>query len=124
MVRTVGLSNVLGYSRCARTSRDSGSSTGENRMWLPCWAMSVELPESREVRAQRLYPRTLLKPAVRTMLVPVPKADGAQAGAGRAAPARPVSLGAPALRDQDLLAWCEELIEAVLGGIEPAAQRD
>jgi len=83
----------------------------------------VELPESREVRAQRLYPRTLLKPAVRTMLVPVPKADGARAGAGRAAPARPVSLGAPPLRDQDLLAWCEELIEAVLGGLGPAGQQ-
>ena len=41
MVRTVGLSSVLGYSRCTRTSRDSGNSTGENRMWLPCWAMSV-----------------------------------------------------------------------------------
>src|SRR5208283_2051661 len=34
----------------------------------------VELPESRQVRVQRLYPRTLIKPAVRTMLVQVPKA--------------------------------------------------
>jgi transcription-repair coupling factor (superfamily II helicase) len=76
----------------------------------------VELPESREVRVQRLYPRTLLKPAVRTMLVPVPKADGARAGSGRPAPARQaLSLGAPPLRDQELLGWCEELIEAVLG---------
>jgi len=48
----------------------------------------------------------------------VPKADGAQAGSGRSA----VSLGAPPLRDQDLLAWCEELIEAVLGGIAPGGQ--
>ena len=33
----------------------------------------VSLPESRQVRAQRLYPKTVLKPQVRTMLVPVPK---------------------------------------------------
>jgi transcription-repair coupling factor (superfamily II helicase) len=85
----------------------------------------VELPESREVRVQRLYPRTLLKPAVRTMLVPVPKAaDGARAGTGRSAPARPtVSLGAAPLRGPELLAWCEELIEAVLSGIAPAGQQ-
>src|SRR5262249_7864485 len=30
----------------------------------------VVLPDSRVVRVQRLYPKTLLKPAVRTMLVP------------------------------------------------------
>jgi hypothetical protein len=34
-----------------------------------------------------------------------------------------VSLGAPPLRDHELLAWCEELIEAVLGGIAPAAEQ-
>ena len=52
----------------------------------------VELPDSRQVRVQRLYPRTLLKPAVRTMLVPVPRACPARAQ-GRAArelaPGRP-----------------------------------
>jgi len=83
----------------------------------------VELPESRQVRAQRLYPRTLLKPAVRTMLVPVPKAvPGSRAGSGstRAGTGPTVSLGAPPLRDAELLAWCQELIEAVLGGLEPS----
>jgi hypothetical protein len=53
------------------------------------------------------------------MLVPVPKADGARAGSGRSV----VSPGAPPLRDQELLAWCEELIEAVFGGIAPGVQR-
>jgi transcription-repair coupling factor (superfamily II helicase) len=39
----------------------------------------VDLPDSRQVRAQRLYPKTILKPAVRTMLVPVPRdAPGAR----------------------------------------------
>jgi transcription-repair coupling factor (superfamily II helicase) len=69
----------------------------------------VELPDSRQVRAQRLYPKTVLKPAVRTMLVPVPRdVPGARPGA----PAPP---GAPLLRDRELLAWCGQLIEAVFG---------
>jgi transcription-repair coupling factor (superfamily II helicase) len=78
----------------------------------------VELPDSRQVRVQRLYPRTLLKPAVRTMLVPVPKAaPGTRPGSGstRAGTGQTVSLGAPPLRGAELLAWCEELIESVLG---------
>jgi transcription-repair coupling factor (superfamily II helicase) len=84
----------------------------------------VELPDSRQVRVQRLYPGTILKQAVRTMLVPVPKAvPGTRAGSGstRAGTGQTISLGAPPLRDQDLLTWCEQLIEAVLGGIGPAA---
>ncbi|HEV2372430.1 MAG TPA: transcription-repair coupling factor [Streptosporangiaceae bacterium] len=72
----------------------------------------VELPESRQVRVQRLYPKTVLKPAVRTMLVPVPRAGS---GAGGAA-----AVGAPLLRDRELLAWCGQLIEAVFGeGVPP-----
>ena len=88
----------------------------------------VVLPESRQVRVQRLYPRTVLKQAVRTMLVPVPKADGAarpgsassRPGSGRAGPSSTVSIGAPPLRDRELLAWCEDLIEQVLEGLAPA----
>ena len=73
----------------------------------------VDLPESRQVRAQRLYPKTLLKPAVRTMLVPVPRdVAGARPGA-------PVPPGAPLLRDRELLAWCGQLIEAVFGENSP-----
>ena len=90
----------------------------------------VQLPESRQVRVERLYPRTVLKPAVRTMLVPVPKAgDGARpssaggrSGSGRSGPGSPVSIGAPPLRDRELLAWCDDLIEQVLRGLSPAGQ--
>jgi transcription-repair coupling factor (superfamily II helicase) len=69
----------------------------------------VELPDSRQVRVARLYPKTVLKPAVRTMLVPVPRATP---GLRPSAPAPP---GAPLLRDQELLAWCAQLVEAVFG---------
>jgi transcription-repair coupling factor (superfamily II helicase) len=75
----------------------------------------VDLPESRQVRAQRLYPKTVYKPAVRTMLVPVPRdAPGARPGA-------PVPPGTPLLRDRELLAWCVQLIEAVFGESSPVA---
>jgi transcription-repair coupling factor (superfamily II helicase) len=111
--------NLLAVARLRARARRAGltdiTQQGSHIRFSP-----VELPESREVRVQRLYPRTLLKPAVRTMLVPVPKADGARAGSGRSAPPRSaVSLGAPPLRDQELLAWCEELIESVLGDSGP-----
>ena len=69
---------------------------------------------------QRLYPGTVLKSTVRTMLVPVPKAvPGTRAGSGstRAGTGQTISLGAPPLRDTELLAWCEELIGSVLAGI-------
>jgi transcription-repair coupling factor (superfamily II helicase) len=59
----------------------------------------VELPDSRQVRVQRLYPKTVLKPAVRTMLVPVPKT---------------AVIGGRPLRDNELLAWCGEVIRSVL----------
>jgi transcription-repair coupling factor (superfamily II helicase) len=61
------------------------------------------LPDSRVVRVQRLYPKTLLKPAVRTMLIPVPKSGASTGGFG----------GTP-LRDTELLAWCAEVIRSVL----------
>ena len=83
----------------------------------------VQLPESREVRVHRLYPKTVLKPAVRTMLVPAPKAPaGGSRASGRQAPA--TSLGAQPLRDQELLTWCCELIETIFGGLQPPATEE
>ncbi|HEX7267587.1 MAG TPA: transcription-repair coupling factor, partial [Streptosporangiaceae bacterium] len=74
----------------------------------------VELPDSRQVRVGRLYPKTVLKPTVRTMLVPVPRATPGQR------PSAPAPPGAPLLRDQELLAWCAQLVEAVFGEDRPA----
>jgi transcription-repair coupling factor (superfamily II helicase) len=59
----------------------------------------VELPDSKQVRVQRLYPKTILKPAVRTMLIPVPKT---------------APIGGQPLRDTTLLAWCGEVVRSVL----------
>ncbi|HEY2640333.1 MAG TPA: transcription-repair coupling factor [Streptosporangiaceae bacterium] len=86
----------------------------------------VDLPESRQVRVQRLYPGTVLKPAVRNMLVPVPKAapgtrpgsSNTVSGSTRAGTGQTISFGAPPLRDTELLSWCEELIGSVLDGLE------
>jgi transcription-repair coupling factor (superfamily II helicase) len=61
----------------------------------------VQLPESRQLRVQRLYPKTVLKPQVRTMLVPAPKT---------------APLGGRPLRDTELLAWCGQLVAAIFNG--------
>jgi transcription-repair coupling factor (superfamily II helicase) len=110
----VQVENLLAVARLRAIARQAGLTDimlqGNHIRFAP-----VELPDSRVVRLQRLYPRTILKPTVATMLVPVPKAgSGAGAGSGGT-----VSLGAPPLRDQQLLTWCEELIEAVLSGLPP-----
>jgi transcription-repair coupling factor (superfamily II helicase) len=114
--------NLLAVARLRFVARQAGLTDiilqGNHIRFAP-----VELPDSRQVRLQRLYPGAILKPAVATMLIPVPKAvPGTRAGSGstRAGTGPTISLGAPPLRDQDLLAWCEELIEAVLGGMTPA----
>ncbi|HYS33579.1 MAG TPA: transcription-repair coupling factor [Streptosporangiaceae bacterium] len=119
--------NLLEVARLRARARRAGltdiTQQGNHIRFAP-----VELPESREVRVQRLYPRTLLKPAVRTMLVPAPKAgsrpgsrgggSGRSSGGGRG-PGSVTPIGAPSLRDAELLAWCEELIEAIFGEQPP-----
>jgi transcription-repair coupling factor (superfamily II helicase) len=66
----------------------------------------VDLPDSAQLRLKRLYPGSILKPAVGTMLVPRPTT-------ARVA-------GTP-LRDRDILEWAEEVVDAVLGGTVAAA---
>ena len=115
----VQVENLLAVARLRAVARGAGLTDvtlqGNHIRFGP-----VELPESRQVRVQRLYPGTVLKSAVRTMLVPVPKAvPGTRAGSGstRAGTGQTISLGAPPLRDTELLAWCEELIGSVLAGL-------
>ncbi|WP_413451179.1 transcription-repair coupling factor [Georgenia phoenicis] len=68
----------------------------------------VELPESAQLRLKRLYPGTVLKPAVRTILVPFPMT---------------AKVAGKPLHDAALLVWAGELIEAVLtDSVAAAAQ--
>ncbi len=59
----------------------------------------VELPESGQMRLTRLYPRTIVKPAVRTIVVPRPAT---------------APMGGQPLRDTELLSWAADLVTAVL----------
>jgi transcription-repair coupling factor (superfamily II helicase) len=55
----------------------------------------VDLPESGQLRLQRLYPKTIVKPAVRTTLVPRP---------------RTATVGGQPLRDKELLNWATRVV--------------
>ncbi|MDF2966619.1 MAG: mfd [Nocardioidaceae bacterium] len=59
----------------------------------------VDLTESGRLRLQRLYPKSVVKPAVRTILVPRPKT---------------APVGGSPLRDEALLDWCRRVIDDVL----------
>jgi transcription-repair coupling factor (superfamily II helicase) len=71
----------------------------------------LELPESAQLRAQRLYDKSHYKQAVSTLSVPRPKGvvkpDGSFAE---------TKFGGEPLRDIALLAWCGEVLEKVTGG--------
>ncbi|HVN12197.1 MAG TPA: TRCF domain-containing protein, partial [Kineosporiaceae bacterium] len=66
----------------------------------------VDLPDSAQLRLKRLYPGSIVKPAVRTMLVPRPTT---------------ARVGGTPLRDREVLRWAEEVVESVLGGSVPVA---
>jgi len=63
------------------------------------FAPVASLRESQQLRLNRLYPGTLLKPATRTALVPVPKTPG---------------IGGRPLRDGAMLDWAARWITAIL----------
>jgi transcription-repair coupling factor (superfamily II helicase) len=93
--------NLLEVARLRTAARRAGltdiTAAGNHIRFAP-----VELPDSRQVRVQRLYPKTVVKPTVRTMLVPVPKT---------------APIGGQPLRDTELLAWCGEVIRSVLADL-------
>jgi len=63
----------------------------------------VELPDSAQVRLNRLYPKSLVKPQVRTMLVPRPST---------------AVVGGHPIRDEALLAWAREVIDTVIDRVD------
>ena len=102
--------NLLEVARLRTAARRAGltdiTAAGSHIRFAP-----VELPDSRQVRVQRLYPKTVLKPAVRTMLVPVPKTTRG------GTPPSSSAIGGQPLRDTELLAWCGEVIRSVLADL-------
>ncbi|MEN5072845.1 transcription-repair coupling factor [Isoptericola cucumis] len=67
----------------------------------------VDLPESAQLRLKRLYPGTILKPAIRAFLVPFPTT---------------ARIGGRPLRGAEVLTWARQLIDAVvLGEVSAAA---
>ncbi|WP_447924714.1 transcription-repair coupling factor [Georgenia muralis] len=85
--RGVGLTDITGRGRYVRFA-------------------PVDLPESAQLRLKRLYPGTVLKPAVRTILVPYPMT---------------AKIAGKPLKDLALMAWVDELVDAVLAGSVAAA---
>jgi transcription-repair coupling factor (superfamily II helicase) len=80
VARRAGLAEIVGQGRSVRFS-------------------PVELPESRMLRLTRLYPGTVVKPAVRSILVPAPST---------------ARIGGTALRDDAVLDWAENLVRSAL----------
>ncbi|AXX27991.1 transcription-repair coupling factor [Actinosynnema pretiosum subsp. pretiosum] len=64
----------------------------------------LELKDSQVVRLRRLHPKAVYKQAVSTITTPRPT-EGAAGG----------RMGAPPLRDQELLAWCAHFLESLAG---------
>jgi transcription-repair coupling factor (superfamily II helicase) len=90
--------NLLEVARLRVTARRAGLSDvgtqGQHVRFGP-----LDLRESQQLRLTRLYPGSLVKPAVHTVLVPRPKT---------------ARVGGQPLRDRDVLEWARQVIEAVL----------
>ena len=66
----------------------------------------VDLPESAQLRLKRLYPGSVLKPAVRTVLVPFPTT---------------ARIGGKPLHGREVLTWARQFIDAIVRGDVSAA---
>jgi transcription-repair coupling factor (superfamily II helicase) len=94
------VTNLIEVARLRTVARQAGVSDisvqGQYVRFGP-----VELRESQELRLQRLHPRSLVKPAVRTILVPKPMT---------------ARVGGQPVRDQAVLAWASDLMTNVMLG--------
>jgi transcription-repair coupling factor (superfamily II helicase) len=102
----VPVENLLGVARFRLLARRAGlaevAQQGNHVRFAP-----VELPDSAQLRLNRLYRGSLVKPAVRAILVPRPMT---------------APVGGQPLRDAEVLRWASDLIEAVLlGSVASAA---
>jgi transcription-repair coupling factor (superfamily II helicase) len=68
---------------------------------------SVDLPDSAVVRLNRVYPKSIVKANLRTILVPRPSTS---------------VVGGQPIRDEALLTWAREVIDTVIDRVPAAAQ--
>ncbi len=99
VVRLLGVASFR--ARCREVGVSEVSVQGKYLRFHP-----VDLPDSRVVRLNRLHPKSLYKAPVATMLVPRPQPPG---------------FGAPAPRDEELLAWARQVIDGVVAPDQVAA---
>ena len=90
--------------RCRRAGLTDVTAQGSYVRFTP-----VDLPESGRLRLQRLYPKTIVKDALHTILVPRPRTSG---------------IGGQPIRDADLLRWARAVVDDVLDRAAPAASPD
>jgi transcription-repair coupling factor (superfamily II helicase) len=99
------VSNLLEVARLRVLARRAGlteiTAQGTQIRFAP-----VELPDSGQLRLNRLYPGSTIKHAVRTVLVPRPAT---------------ATIGGQPLRDTAVLHWAGEFVEAILLGQVRAA---
>jgi transcription-repair coupling factor (superfamily II helicase) len=90
--------NLLDVARLRVRARGAGLTDitlqGKHVRFAP-----VELRESQQLRLTRLYPGTMVRPALRAIMVPAPTT---------------ARVGGRPLRDGDILRWARELVDAVL----------
>ncbi|GGP59674.1 transcription-repair coupling factor [Saccharothrix coeruleofusca] len=94
---------LLAVARFRHTCRAHGvtevATQGSSIRFAP-----LKLKDSQLVRLQRLHPKAVYKQATATVSVPRPT-EGAAGG----------RMGAPQLRDQELLQWCAHFLESLSG---------
>jgi transcription-repair coupling factor (superfamily II helicase) len=100
--------NLLAVARLRVRARDAGltdvNAQGNFIRFLP-----VEATDSLRVRFERLYPKSIVKAQLRSLLVPRPTLGG---GAGRA--------GGQTLRDVAVLDWAGQVIDDIVARKAPA----
>ncbi|MGO0574844.1 transcription-repair coupling factor [Ornithinimicrobium panacihumi] len=90
---------LLEVARLRTVARAAGISDIGVQGQMIRFAPVEDLRESQQMRLTRLYKGTIVKPALRQILVPVPKT---------------AAIGGKPLRDKEILDWASQLVRAVL----------
>ncbi|WP_298748921.1 transcription-repair coupling factor [uncultured Serinicoccus sp.] len=90
---------LLEVARLRTVARAAGISDIALQGQMVRFAPVENLRESQQLRLTRVYRGTIIKPALRQILVPVPKT---------------AAVGGKPLRDQDILDWASQLVRGIL----------